>query len=592
MFNLPEIEILKCSSADRFISLYARHGARLTNYWLGRKIVAYKASCLRNLGAFTEEKILKTFQEVIESGASASSVWQLYKEFHQTGLYANDKESSGCVWKYLKDGTKTSSWLHHIYHQITNIARVTFRTLGYYFGFDPKYLFAAKSFWDMEQRFTSLQNLAGILVTASLGIYQAVHLSSALFTALPLQGLVWAKVLIVSAVAIASILGLGCLFYKLGKWLGGAPVELWKCKNLTFEMGKIKSSVSFGREKELAELIGCLASQSASIVMIQAEAGAGKTCLVKELARSLARDPLPSSMKRPQLFLLNAAQIDSSNFSSLVEKLEVIKDQIEGYESEIILAIDEVHLLDQPCIEQLKQWKDEGLRLIFLTNSEEKHLKERWKEAYDSLLSHTQSTTIRLDENSKSVLEAIIEHQLSLMPHVSLDEEVKSWMIKFFAEKKGAPRLLKMLLEKVGSMELAFQSHQEAILKLSQEINELQKQIQQESLKGSWQKAEAIVQGLQEKINERKNLLKESDSRKTSLERRRKSQEVLTQLRSHIGNWVKESKMTKKDRRFLASLETTLTRVSFRQAPSFASRWTVQRLEKLTSLNQSLLQAN
>ncbi len=554
MLALPELKLLKCCDEVSFLKCYENHAARLTCSWLGRTIVVMKAELL------SEASLLKLFEISLLKVEEARHIWALWRRLQSRGLYLKKEKASCYLWRHIKPLQQDTALGLKLWHKITSTSRILFRMMGFYFGLDPRFLFGAKSFWDLEQRFTSLKNLAAIGVTGALGIYQAVQLSSWVVSCTGLQ-LSWiSQAFLVTTLAVTSIVAIGVLFYQLGRWFGGTPLEVWKCKNLTHEVFHEQEPLCLAREKEIAQLLGFFSSAKSQMVLIQGQAGTGKSVLVREFARKLAQDVLPPTLVRPQVFFLNAAQINSEGYSQPSEKLSVIREQIEGYESSVILAIDEAHMLDTACVELLKHWKDEGLRLILLTNSSQESLEEKWSKAtYTSFLSHTKTTTIQLEADSRELLEAMIEQFLEKNPHIALTQEAKEALIEKLLKNPSAPRILNLVLAGISCEEKARLYHQEELLKLSQEIAVREEKISQAMEKGEWLKAERISHELEEALDQRKRRFEEARDRHEAITASSKRRRTFKEMRACIGSWVQAVEDSEEVAYFLGTIQRVFT---------------------------------
>lgn len=552
MSSFPELKILTCSNETAFINAFEEHTSRLVSSWMGRRLVAIKASWLMKQHKLSPTSIEALYEKSLLKVTQSGAIWAFWQMLCDQGVYLKRDRSSYHVWKYIRPLQESPSLAFKLWYKITSTSRIIFRMIGFYFGIDPRFLFGAKSFWDLEQRFTSLKNLSGALMTGAIGMYQAVHLSSVLITSLALELSTFSHLLLVSSLALFSITALGVLFYKLGQWFGGTPLEIWKCKNLTHEVSHEQEPISYGREKELSQLLSFFASPKASVALIRGEAGSGKTVLVKELARRLARDVLPPTLSRPQVFLLNGAQVNGEAYSQPTEKLNVIREQIEGYEKDIILAIDEAHVLSEACIELLKQWKDEGMRIILLTNASTDQLKEKWSKAtYESLLTHTKSTSLELDGKNEDLLRKIMERHLQEHPYFEISSSDKEELIQSVIKESAAARLLtQTLLAKIAQQKAQY-CHQEAILRLSQEIFDDENEIARLAQQGQWRKAQERTELLEPKLSQRDQLLQEANDRHEKMNQVTERRQRFKQLQSLMATWVQTQKIAEEQTYFL-----------------------------------------
>lgn len=133
------------------------------------------------------------------------------------------------------------------------------------------------------------------------------------------------------------------------KWFNRCPEQLPYCKNLT--AGILDGTVipTFGREKELEEILGVLAAnheKSRKHPLIIGEQGIGKTEMMNELAWRLVKGSVPDSLKGKKLFILNCAELmkQTSGFA-LKDPLEEIMGKVGEHQGELIIIFDEADSL-------------------------------------------------------------------------------------------------------------------------------------------------------------------------------------------------------------------------------------------------------
>lgn len=137
--------------------------------------------------------------------------------------------------------------------------------------------------------------------------------------------------------------------YLLSHFFNRCPEELPYCKNLTTEIKTGYIRPTFGRERELDEIIQALAANNGTgrkHPMLVGKSGIGKTELMKALAWKLTRNDVPEVLKNKSLFYINSAElIKNQNAFALKDPLEQIRDKIGKHTKDVIIIFDEAHNL-------------------------------------------------------------------------------------------------------------------------------------------------------------------------------------------------------------------------------------------------------
>jgi ATP-dependent Clp protease ATP-binding subunit ClpB len=109
--------------------------------------------------------------------------------------------------------------------------------------------------------------------------------------------------------------------------------------------GKIDPVI--GRDEEIRRIIQVLSRKTKNNVILIGEAGVGKTAILEGLAIRIMKDDVPQNIKNKKIYELDmGALVAGAKFrGEFEERLKAVLNKIKESEGEIILFIDEIHLI-------------------------------------------------------------------------------------------------------------------------------------------------------------------------------------------------------------------------------------------------------
>jgi ATP-dependent Clp protease ATP-binding subunit ClpB len=115
--------------------------------------------------------------------------------------------------------------------------------------------------------------------------------------------------------------------------------------NEAVKAGKIDPVI--GRDEEIRKVVQILARKTKNNVILIGEPGVGKTAIIEGLAERIVKDDVPSTLKDKEIYELDmGALVAGAKYrGEFEERLKAVLKKIQDSEGNIILFIDEIHLI-------------------------------------------------------------------------------------------------------------------------------------------------------------------------------------------------------------------------------------------------------
>ena len=118
-------------------------------------------------------------------------------------------------------------------------------------------------------------------------------------------------------------------------------------RNINEAVNKRKIDPVIGRDEEIRSITRILTRKTKNNPVLIGEPGVGKTAIVEGLAQRIIKGDVPSSLKNKTIWELDmAALIAGAKYrGEFEERLEKVLNKIKQSEGEIIIFIDEIHMI-------------------------------------------------------------------------------------------------------------------------------------------------------------------------------------------------------------------------------------------------------
>ena len=118
-------------------------------------------------------------------------------------------------------------------------------------------------------------------------------------------------------------------------------------RNIIEEVKKRKIDPVIGRDEEIRSITRILSRKTKNKPVLIGEPGVGKTAIIEGLAQRIVKGDVPSSLKDKVIWELNMASLvaGAKYRGEFEERLKKVLDEIKKSEGNIIMFIDEIHLI-------------------------------------------------------------------------------------------------------------------------------------------------------------------------------------------------------------------------------------------------------
>jgi len=115
--------------------------------------------------------------------------------------------------------------------------------------------------------------------------------------------------------------------------------------NEAVKAGKIDPVI--GRDEEIRKVVQILARKTKNNVILIGEPGVGKTAIIEGLAERIVKNDIPNTLKDKEIYELDMGSLvaGAKYRGEFEERLKAVLNKIKGSNGNIILFIDEIHLI-------------------------------------------------------------------------------------------------------------------------------------------------------------------------------------------------------------------------------------------------------
>jgi ATP-dependent Clp protease ATP-binding subunit ClpB len=400
------------------------------------------------------------------------------------------------------------------------------------------------------------------------------------------------------------------------------------CQNITKLAQQGKLDPVIGRHEEIRRVIQILSRRTKNNPVLIGEPGVGKTAIVEGIAQRIVNADVPESLKGKQIYSLDLGQLIAGTKyqGEFEERLKGILKEIEESSDQIVLFIDEIHMLvgagaagggGMDASNLLKPALARGLLHCIGATTLKEYKKYIEKDAalerrFQQVLVEEPSV-----EDAISILRGLKEryelhHGIRIKDQALVDAVLLS--SKYIPDRFLPDKAIDLVDEAASMVKMAIDSHPEQIDKLERSIRQLE--IEKVALTKEKDDSQAkkrlgeLEKELAELKEENAQLLSKWKAEKTPLEKMNKLKEQIEsanyqfQQAEREGDYAKASEIKygkiaklevelRKEQEKVKDLKSSLIKqqVDERDIALVLSRWTKIPAEKLeASESQKLLQ--
>ncbi len=306
-----------------------------------------------------------------------------------------------------------------------------------------------------------------------------------------------------------------------------------------------------GREEEIRRVLHILARKTKNNPLLLGEPGTGKTAIVEGLAHRLLRGDVPESLRKVQIYSIDLASMiaGAGAQGEFEERLKGVIREVTASDGEIILFIDEIHLLvgagqgsgGMDAANILKPELARGvMKTIGATTLDEhrkyiekdKALERRFQRVtidepdIDSAISILRGMKSRLEGHHKvRILDQAIVHSVTLSDRYIADRFLPDKAIdlldeaaaKMRLERESVPAELDLLERRIRQLEVEREALKREESPKTAEVEEALANLREKrnTLHAKWRNEKGIVEAIQQrrdKIEENRRLIEEKEA--------------------------------------------------------------------------------